>query len=70
MACFILTDDLVDLFYHWLGVPVSRTAVPMIESYLAAKMQHQGFQRWRRIEFEAYVMQFLFGRHQFGAETA
>ena len=51
-------------------MPVSSTTVPMIESYLAAKMQHQGFQRWRRIEFEAYVMQLFFGRHQFGTETA
>ena len=43
MPRFVLADDLVNLLDDWLGVPLGRAAIPVIQAHLAAKVQHQGF---------------------------
>ena len=70
MACLISRDQVVNLSDHRLGMPLRRAAIPVIESNLAAEMQHQCIERRCRIEVEAHCVQFFLAGHQFGAEPA
>ena len=69
MARFVLTEPGVDLLDDRLGVPLAGAAVPVIQANLAAKMQHQRFQRRRGLELEAHFMQFGFGGRQVGPKA-
>ncbi len=51
-------------------MPFGGAAIPVVEADFAAKMQHQGFERRCRIEFEADFMQFGFCGHEVGAVAA
>ena len=52
----IARDQVVNLAYDRLGVPLGCAAVPVVEADFAAKMQHQRFQ-WRSgVELEAHGM--------------
>jgi len=48
---------------------ITGALVPAREAQFAAEMQHQRFQRRRRIEWKAHGVQFRFGRYQIGAEA-
>ena len=48
----------------------ARPAVPVVQADLAAEVQHQGFQRRRRLELEAHLVQFLLGGRQLRTEAA
>ena len=70
VARFVLGNNLVDMSYDRLAVPLRGTAVPVVKANLAAEMQHQGF-KWRcGIKLKPNRVQFFFGRQQFRAEAA
>ena len=69
MACFIMSDGLIDGLDDWLRMPVGCAAIPVIQANFAAEVQHQCFHCRRRIELEANLVQLFFGWHQVGAET-
>jgi hypothetical protein len=54
---------------HRFRVPFGRAAIPVIQADLAAEVQHQRFERRRRIELEAHRVQFFFGRAHFRLEA-
>ena len=70
MACLVLAQGGVNVLDDRLGVPLSGTAVPVVEADFAAKVHHQGFERGGGVELKAHIVQLLFGRGQFWAETA
>ena len=57
MARLVTGDGLVDLLDNWLGVPFSRTPVPVVEPNLAAEVQHEGLKWGGRIEVKPHRMQ-------------
>ncbi len=70
VARFVLRNELVDLLDDRLGMPFGGAPIPVVQTDFATKMQHQGFERGRRIERKAHRVQFRFGRHHGGPETA
>ena len=69
VARFVLAQRGVDVLDDRLGMPFGGAAIPMVEANLAAEMQHERFERRRRIEIEAHVVQLLLGRRVLGAEA-
>ena len=70
MARLVLGQGFVDVADDRLAVPFGGTAVPVVEPDLAAEVQHQRFQRRRRVELEAHRVQLFLGGHQVRAEAA
>jgi len=65
----VLAEPGVDLLDDRLGMPFAGAAIPVVKANFAAEMQHQRFQRRRRLELETHLMQFGLGRHQFGPKA-
>jgi hypothetical protein len=70
VARLVARERLVDRADDRLAVPLGGTPVPVVETDLAAEMEHQRLERRRRIEGEADGVQLGLGRHQVRAKTA
>ena len=66
----VTRNDVVNGTNDRFGVPFSRASIPVVEADFAAKMQHQGLEGRRRVEFKPHGMQLRFGRHEVRAEAA
>jgi hypothetical protein len=69
VAGFVLAERGVDVLDDRLGVPLGRPAVPVVEADFTAEVQHEGFERRRRVEVETHLVQFLLGGRMLGAEA-
>jgi hypothetical protein len=67
---FVARERLVDRFDDRLRMPLGGAPVPVIQADLAAEVQHQRFERGRRIELEAHRMQLVLGRHEVRSKAA
>lgn len=59
VACLMLAQSCVEVLQERLAVPLAGAPIPVVETDLAAEVQHQRFERWRRIEFETHCVKFV-----------